>query len=550
MTRKIFSSIIIVSLITFILCVVIMTGVSCKYFNDKLFDELENEVTYVAAGVNSGGTTYLSSLPNSNRITLTDASGAVVFDTEAHGGDDVPSSVGTGGEEVRAALESGDGKPVRYTERASGNTLYCAKRLSDGSVLRVSRQGYTFLSVLGVMFSPSVILLALLVAFSVCLAVAMSRSIVKPINSIDIENPDPDKVYPELSLLLRKISRQNGLIRRQLADLRQKQEEFSTITRYMSEGLIVVGEKGEILSYNNSALLQLGVQGKNPGTDIFSLISDEGFAKTVKEALDGAKGSYMFSENGRTHQLFANPVRYNKKTGGAVLLILDITEREQNEALRREFTSNVSHELKTPLTTIYGVAELLISGMVKPEDTQKFVKTIHGESGRMISLVDDIIKLSRLDEKSFSEEKEPCDLYKIAAEVAERLGVAAQSRGVSLCLEGESATVFGIRTILSEMIYNLCDNAIKYNKENGSVVIRVTAGEHPQVSVADTGIGISPEHVGRIFERFYRVDKSHSRAIGGTGLGLSIVKHGAAYHNAQVSVESRVGEGSVITVTF
>lgn len=547
MTKKIFYSIIFVSLLTFLMCVLIMTGVACRYFNEKLFDELENEVIYVAGGMESSGENYLSYVSESNRVTLIAPSGEVLYDSEA----DIDKMQNHAErEEIKDALQSGGGSVARYSETLGEDTLYCAKLLSDGTVVRVSREQYTFVSVLKRMLSPSIILVILLFTFSVCLAVALSRTIVRPINNIDVENPDPDKVYPELSLLLRKISRQNGLISRQMGDLRQKQEEFSTITKYMSEGLIVISEKGEILSYNNSALLQLGAEGTAIGTDVLTLSDEDGYKKAVRDALAGVRGGYMFSRNGRTYQLYANPVRYNKKTGGAVLLILDATEREQSETLRREFTSNVSHELKTPLTTIYGVSELLISGMVKEEDKEKFIKTIHSESGRMIALVDDIIKLSRLDEQSFSDEREPCDLYGIAKEVTDSLSVAAEARNVTVSLVGDSAQVCGNRTILTEMIYNLCDNAIKYNNDGGKVTVTVSGGDRPKVSVADTGIGIPPEHIGRIFERFYRVDKSHSRSIGGTGLGLSIVKHGAAYHNAETSVESRVGEGTTVTVKF
>lgn len=547
MTRKIFLSIIFVSLITFLSCMLIMTAAAGNYFNEKLLHELETEAVYVAAGVEASGEGFLRNIEESNRVTLISPDGDVLYDTAVNAGD-LDSHADR--EEVMQAIKDGMGSAVRYSGTMDSDELYFAKRLEGGDIVRVSREQYTFGDVLKRILSPSAVLLFPLMILSIALAVALSKSIVRPINSIDIEKPQADKAYPELSPLLHKISRQNGLIRRQMKDLKQKQVEFSTVTEHMSEGLIMLSDKGEVLSCNNSAQQQLNTQAAVPGTDIFALCPDEDFETVVRNALQGERGVHMFRQGGRIYQLFATPVIYNMKKSGAVLLILDATEREQSETLRREFTSNVSHELKTPLTTIYGVSELLISGMVKDEDKERFVRTIHGESGRMISLVEDIIKLSRLDERSFSQEKEECDLYELAEAAVESLSVAASSNGITVKLRGERATVSGIKTILSEMIYNLCDNAVKYNKPDGSVTVSVQGGDHPELSVSDTGIGIPSEHMDRIFERFYRVDKSHSRDIGGTGLGLSIVKHGAAYHNAQISVKSRENMGTVITVKF
>ncbi len=378
----------------------------------------------------------------------------------------------------------------------------------------------------------------------------ISRKITAPLAQIDPENPPDAEDYPELGDMLHRLHRQNELIGKQMNDLRRQREEFRAITENMDEGFILIDKETEILSYNASALRHLG-RDKSGGGSVFDLNRSAPFCAAVGEALMGQHNEKTLEHDGRVYQLIANPVTENGQTDGAVIVILDITEKRQREQMRREFTSNVSHELKTPLTSIYGISDMLRSGMVKAEDISRFAETIHKESGRMITLVEDTIRLSQLDEDSIPYEKEDVDLYAAAAEILSRLRPAAECRSITLSLAGESHTVYGVRTILWEIVSNLCDNAVKYNRDGGSVSVCVTeeAGRCVLI-VADTGIGIPREHLDRVCERFYRVDKSHSRAIGGTGLGLSIVKHGVAYHGGEMKITSVPDEGTTVKILF
>ncbi|MBE6561788.1 MAG: PAS domain-containing protein [Ruminococcaceae bacterium] len=378
----------------------------------------------------------------------------------------------------------------------------------------------------------------------------ISRKITAPLAQIDPENPPDAEDYPELGDMLHRLHRQNELIGKQMNDLRRQREEFRAITENMDEGFILIDKETEILSYNASALRHLG-RDKSGGGSVFDLNRSAPFCAAVGEALMGQHNEKTLEHDGRVYQLIANPVTENGQTDGAVIVILDITEKRQREQMRREFTSNVSHELKTPLTSIYGISDMLRSGMVKAEDISRFAETIHKESGRMITLVEDTIRLSQLDEDSIPYEKEDVDLYAAAAEILSRLRPAAECRSITLSLAGESHTVYGVRTILWEIVSNLCDNAVKYNRDGGSVSVCVTeeAGRCALI-VADTGIGIPREHLDRVCERFYRVDKSHSRAIGGTGLGLSIVKHGVAYHGGEMKITSVPDEGTTVKILF
>ena len=392
-------------------------------------------------------------------------------------------------------------------------------------------------------------LAALLV--SAILAKILSEAIVRPIKDIDPEKTDEAKDYEEINELVRKLGRQNELIRRQMADLRRRQIEFNIMTENMSEGFILIDNKSEILSYNKSALQLLGAENIRDGQHFISLNRSRAFVSVVNEALKGINGETVISIGPRVFRIFANPIKTLEKPGGVAVIVMDITEEERREEMRREFTSNVSHELKTPLTSISGFSELLINRMVADEDIPKFAQNIYDEAARLIVLINDIIKLSRLDEAVDPVLPDSIDLFDIAEEVKNRLALTAAENEVDIFLSGESLKVVGNRSILSEMIYNLCDNAIKYNRPDGRVDITVGSSDGKKfLRVKDTGIGIPNEHLGRIFERFYRVDKSHSRKIGGTGLGLSIVKHAAEYHNATISVESKVDIGTEITVVF
>lgn len=415
-----------------------------------------------------------------------------------------------------------------------------------------------FIIVIEVKFGLSIadlalpLVLSIVIAFcvSIILSKALSARIVKPLEDINPENAKRHE-YEEIEKLISKIDRQNNLITRQMAELKRRQVEFKTITQNMSEGLILLDKKSEIISYNKSALDILGAENVNDGEHFISLSRSHDFVSAVSESLNGRHSDYLINLGQKVYQVFANPVTVENDVSGVVIVILDITEKERREDMRREFTSNVSHELKTPLTSISGISELLMNGMIKPEDVTRFSKNIHDEAARLIQLVNDIIKLSRLDEGRIVAEDEDINLEEAVHSVTESLYMLAKNKGIEIEHKTTPAIITANRTILTEMIYNLCDNAIKYNKENGKVVIEVFKKDGSVVlTVSDTGIGIPTEHLDRIFERFYRVDKSHSKQIGGTGLGLSIVKHAADYIGASVSVESRENVGTKITIVF
>ena len=393
-------------------------------------------------------------------------------------------------------------------------------------------------------------LLLAIIAVSL-LANAFSKKIVKPIDELDLESPRIDKSYFEIDNLIRKIGRQNRLIDQQMIDLRRRQVEFNAITENMAEGIVILDNKSEILSYNSAALRILGSENVKEGEHFISLSRSRRFVAAVNDAFEGNHGEVNITLGSQVYQIFANPVMIENQVNGAVIVMLDITEKEKREEMRREFTSNVSHELKTPLTTISGISEMFMSGMIAVADIPKFAKNIHDESTRLLNLINDIIKLSRLDEANIPDSKEEVNLADLAEETRQRLSIAAAERDIEITVAAKPVTVLGNRSVLSEMIYNLTDNAIKYNKEGGKVKIEIVLQEGKKlIRVSDTGIGIPPEYTGRIFERFYRVDKSHSREVGGTGLGLSIVKHAAEYHGATLSVESVVDKGTVISVIF
>ncbi len=549
MTKKIHNSILIATLVTFVCAMLVILGISYPLFNGELRKEIMIAADYLCAGTEIEGKEYLERFQEEeHRITLIDTDGSVLYDTvdDTHEFENHLNR-----EEVMEALESGEGESYRISSTLMEKTYYYARRLSNGTVLRVSADQITVSAVIIRMLIPLICALIVVAALSAILSSSLAKKIVKPINEIDFEKPSLRENYPEIAPLLRKIDRQNRLIDLQMADLKKRQEEFLTITQNMSEGLILIDSKGELLSYNKSALKQFSVNQKDLGDSVLSFNDSPAFEKAVHCVLSGEKCRPLMEINGKTYQIFANPVYVEEKVSGAVLLILDVTEKEQRDTMRREFTSNVSHELKTPLTSIYGISEIMMNGIVKPEDMTNFARNIHDESGRLITLVNDIIELSQLDESAPLIDREDIDLYLYADEVIHRLGHVANKKKVTLSLFGDHTNIEGIPSIISEMIYNLCDNAIKYNREGGRVDVHVSVKNgHPTVTVKDTGIGIPKEHCDRVFERFYRVDKSHSREIGGTGLGLSIVKHGALVHNALVKLESVEGEGTTVSIIF
>lgn len=548
MKRHIFRSILAVALAVLLTSLVLVMGVLYGYFQDRMKAELAQATAYIAHGVEQAGAAYLESgLPEDRRVTWVAADGTVLFDNWE---DPAVMENHAARKEIRDALLLGHGTDVRYSSTLSQKTVYQALRLEDGSVLRLSDTGYALWMLVLQALQPVALVLLLAFCLALWLAERVSRRLVAPINAIDLKEPGDEPVYEELAPLVGKIRSQNRQIRRQMEDLRRRQEAFDAITENMSEGLLVVDQSGCLLSRNTAALRLLGSTGPvEAGESVLALNREAGFRRCVEKALAGQPWEELLEREGESRRVFANPVEQGGVSAGAVLIVLDVTEKEQRETLRREFTANVSHELKTPLTSILGTAEILENGMVRPEDIPHFAGNIHREAQRLIGLVNDIIKLSRLDEGGPSAQWETVDLYRQAENVLAQLAPAAEGRGIALTLTGEGAPVRGVPQIVEEIVYNLCDNAVAYNREGGSVRVRVeNTAEGARLTVTDTGIGIPKEAQDRVFERFYRVDKSHSS--GGTGLGLSIVKHGAAYLGARVELDSEPGKGSTFTLTF
>lgn len=555
MTRKVFRGIFCTSVLTMLACLVFVLGMLYDFYNRRVKDELVNKAIYIAGGVEQLDLSYFESMGAvDDRVTLIAADGTVLYDNKA---DAQTMGNHADREEFREAVESGVGDASRHSATVSEKTDYYAVRLSDGRVLRVSTDSFTVWSLLFSVLQPVCVVVLLLVLLSAVLAGRIAKAVVKPINEMDLDAPDIDESYEELGPLLHKVNAQNRYIEKQMEELRRRQTEFTLIADNMSEGLLILDRKTEILSSNRSVARFFDAPDDLRGRSVLTLNRSEEFRYLVSEVLEGRHAATTTPVGGRYYEIIANPVfstdaGAGEETVGAVVLIVDVTEREERERLRREFTANVSHELKTPLTSIYGVSDMLMSGMVKPEDVNGFAADIHREAGRLIQLVGDIIKLSELDESGPALSREPVDLYQIAADAVDRLRGVAADRGLRLELFGDRVVLNGVPALLHEVVYNLCENAIKYNRDGGRVDVSVERlpGGGARLRVADTGIGIPREHLDRVFERFYRVDKSHSKKIGGTGLGLSIVKHAARYHGGTVEIESTVDVGTTVTVTF
>ena len=549
MTAKLFRTSMAVAVSVMVLSIALFMGMLYQYFSDQMMTELESETWLVSRGVELDGIDYLNGLHTTSRVTWVAADGTVLYDNEA---DASTMENHADREEIREALTSETGTAQRFSSTLSEQTLYVTQRLSDGTVIRLASAQKTVGLLLISMIQPILIILVLSLLLSAVLASRLSKGLIKPILSLDLEHPEDCETYDELTPLLSRLKRQNDTIQQQMNLLKQRQTEFAALTDNMSEGFLLLDRQGHVLSHNSGALRLLGVEEPEGEVNVLVLNREEPFRQAVDEALSGKRSQQMLHLNGRYCKLLANPVLADGKPAGAVLVLLDVTEQEQRDELRREFTANVSHELKTPLTSISGIAEIMQSGMVKPEDIQSFAGDIYQEAQRLIALVEDIIRLSRLDEGAESLEREPVNLLSVAQDVARRLDSAAQKAGVTLKVMGLSVKVRGIPSVLDEMVYNLCDNAIKYNHPGGTVNVTVAPADDgsAEVTVEDTGIGIPVEDQSRVFERFYRVDKSHSKEIGGTGLGLSIVKHGASLHGAQIHMDSQVGRGTSVQLLF
>lgn len=549
MTKRIFRSVCIVAVVVLFASLALVIGVLYDYFSGSQENQLKTQTDLAAQGIEHEGSSYFDGLDSEElRITWIDKNGKVLFDNKT---DASSMENHLEREEVRQAVENGYGKSSRYSETLTEKSLYSAKKLSDGSVLRLSVSQYSVLTLFLGMLRPVLIIALLAVVLALLLAYRLSKNIVTPLNKLNLDSPLSNKVYEELSPLLKRMDAQQRQLKHQSEELKRKREEFETATENMSEGLIILNEKGVILSINRAAAKMLGLSEDSVGKDIFSEKTSVNLKEPTQIALSGKNKEEVFALRDGNCQLLANPVSTDGKVTGAALLVLDVTEKERAEQMRREFTANVSHELKTPLQTISGYAELLANGMVADKDKTAFSEKIYAEAQRMIRLIEDIIKLSNLDEGAVELTRETVDLYVTAENTVRSLLPAAKKANVTLSLNGENAEIYGIPQLLTAVVYNLCDNAIKYNKDGGTVFVSVkNNAENIVLSVRDTGIGIPKEQQERIFERFYRVDKSHSKEVGGTGLGLSIVKHAAKLHDAKITLESEVGKGTGITVIF
>lgn len=548
MTGKILRISYLVAISALLASALLFFGVMYRDYEDGAFARLRAEAAAIAQGLGAVGSDYFDSFAPDDRVTWIAANGTVLYDSAA------PAQLlesHAGREEIDQALQTGEAQTSRYSQTLLQRTFYYAKLLEGGTVLRVSCTQNSLPAMILMLLTPFLWVATLVLILCGVLSYRLARQITKPLNAINPDNPAPLPSYPELTPLFDKLREQNRTIGKQMNELQLRQREFTAITENMREGFLLVDCKMHVLSSNHSALEVLGGRELKPGCLLYDAECSQEIFDAVDTALSGSHAELLLTIDETSWQVLANPVVASGQVAGAVVLFMDVTEREQRERLRREFSANVSHELKTPLTSISGFAELMKEGLVPPEKIPEFSGDIYKESLRLIGLVNDIIQLSRLDENSTQFQRAPVDLYDLCAQSIKQLSPVAARQSVTLALTGEHAEIMGVEQLLKEMIYNLLDNAIKYNVPGGSVTasVRKSAGR-TILSVSDTGIGIPYAHQPRVFERFYRVDKSHSKEVGGTGLGLSIVRHAAQYHGARLELKSQPGKGTTITVTF
>ena len=547
MTKRIFRSIGFVAIAVFLASLILIMGVLYDYFSGVQQRQLQMQLELAAQGVTNEETAYFDDLKvRDYRITWIAADGTVLYDSDALSSD-MENHLER--EEIKEALATGYGESRRYSATLMDRSLYAAQRLEDGTVLRLSIAQSSILTLVLGMAQPISIVIVLAVVLSVVLAVRLSKSIVKPLNEIDLNHPLSNEGYDELAPLLRRIDGQQKQLRGQKTRLEQKQAELDTIIGSMSEGMVLLNEHGKIVSINPAAMALLGASQNCVGTDMLTVSRNLDLHDILSLALQGQSEVQTVGLETGQYQISASPIMSEGKVAGVALCFFDVTEKEKAEQMRREFTSNVSHELKTPLHSISGYAELLQNNMVKQEDIVPFAGKIYREAQRMTSLVEDILSLSHLDEGAEDMEWIEVDLYELAAKAIAGLEAEAKAAEVKMSLHGEYCSLHGVPQLLHSILYNLCDNAIKYNKNGGEVTVSVERQDADAVlTVSDTGIGIPAQEQARIFERFYRVDKSRSKEVGGTGLGLSIVKHAVLIHHGTIEVDSAVDEGTTITV--
>lgn len=588
MIKRIFKNTFWVSMVTLLISYVIIVGILYDYFDNQIKTELKSEAEYIACGIDAVGEEYLTNFnrnvfinqnvdtseAHKNRITWVDKEGNVLFDSDV---EEKKMENHKDRDEIQDAIREGEGYAVRYSNTLDEQTVYYAVELRDGSVLRVSSAYNTVFSIVIAMLQPTAFLVFLIIVLSYFMSKSVAKNIVAPINNMDLLYGEMDEEYEELVPLLKRIRKQNILIDQQMDDLRSQQAKFQALTEHMREGFLVLDRNEKILSYNMAAveLLEASREIDYTGQNIVSFDRNRNVREAVQEALKGVRSQRDLEVGDRIYRILANPIIIEdvvkdetaarqapkdvsvpeEQVDGVIIIVLDETEKEKREQLRREFTSNVSHELKTPLTSISGVAEIIMNGIVKPEDIPEFAKNIYEEAGRLIDLVNDIIFLSKLDEETVVYETEEIHLRELAKQVKERLKIPCKNKEVAIHIVGEDVVMEGIPSMIEEVLYNLCDNGIKYNKQGGKVAVTLHSVMEDGISkavitVEDTGIGIPTEEQERIFERFYRVDKSHSKAIGGTGLGLSIVKHVVLLHHGNIRIKSEAGNGTTITVVL
>ena len=544
MTSKIFRSTVFVAVVVLLCSLGIVIGVLYNHFTGVQVQQLKDELSLAVTGTEQYGNAFLENVEADRfRVTWIDKDGTVLFDTQV---DQTAMENHADREEIQEAFETGSGSAVRNSSTLTEQTYYEAQRLTDGTVLRISTNQASAWALMMDLLWPIVLIAILAIGLSLILARRMARNIVEPMNNLDLEHPLSNDTYEELSPLLRRINQQHLQIDAQMRKLQHKTDEFIQITSHMQEGLVVLDKETRIRSINSAAMQIFGAAETCTGSSFFQVNRSNTLWQALNDALDKGHGSVIQELEGRIYRFDMSSIQSDGNLLGAVILAVDVTESQNAEQMRREFSANVSHELKTPLQGIIGSAELLESGMVKAEDTSRFVGHIRKEASRLVNLIEDIIRLSQLDE-GVQLPAETVDILEVAEEVKSILQPSAEEKNVRISVSGNGFSVVGVRRMLHEIVYNLCDNAIKYNVPGGSVTIRA---ENNRLVVSDTGIGIPAEHKDRIFERFYRVDKSHSKASGGTGLGLSIVKHAVAYHNAEISLESTPGQGTAVTIQF
>ena len=544
MTSKIFRSTVFVAVVVLLCSLGIVIGVLYNHFTGVQVQQLKDELSLAVTGTEQYGNAFLENVEADRfRVTWIDKDGTVLFDTQV---DQSVMENHADREEIREAFAAGSGSAVRNSSTLTEQTYYEARRLTDGTVLRISANQASAWALMMDLLWPIILIAVLAIGLSLILARRMAKNIVEPMNKLDLEHPLSNNTYDELSPLLRRINQQHLQINSQMRKLQRKTDEFIQITSHMQEGLVVLDKETHIRSINAAAMKIFNAEESCVGSSFFQVNRSSALRQALNDALDRGHGSTVQELDGRAYRFDMSSIQSDGNLLGAVILAVDVTEAQNAEQMRREFSANVSHELKTPLQGIIGSAELLESGMVKGEDTPRFVGHIRKEASRLVNLIEDIIRLSQLDE-GVELPAEQVDMLALAEDVKEILAPSAAEKNVKIDVTGNGFTIKGVRRMLQEILYNLCDNAIKYNVPDGSVAIHI---ENNRLVVSDTGIGIPAEHKDRIFERFYRVDKSHSKASGGTGLGLSIVKHAAAYHNAEISLETAPGKGTIISIQF